>query len=332
MKSKKAIVLLALTLAAGVNLWAQDLPRLAVVEFSTNNSAEKTKQDAITVRNLTESHMVATRKYQIITRDEIDKLLANQQIQVSSISSAENVKKLQLQNISYIVTGSVDAMGTDYAVTVKILDVATGRFSHSGSDLMGGGSRELYNGVGTLIAKFIAGMSSEGGQVVQTNAGKVYKLGDFGPAGGLVFYDKGVFSNGWRYLEAAPSETEFQAEWGAYEKYVSGTVDGIGRGKQNTQAIVEYLRQTGERGKAAQLCAALAYDGFNDWFLPSKDELNMMYRNLKQKGLGEFGDKWYWSSSQYNNRDAWVQNFGDGRQGDYGAKIFTYSVRAVRAF
>jgi TolB-like protein len=188
MQSTKAIALLALTLAASMNLWAQNLPRLAVVEFSTNSSAEKAKQDAITVRNLTESQMVATRKYRIITRDEIDKLLANQQIQVSSISSAENIKKLQLQNISYIVTGSVDAMGTDYAVTVKILDVATGQFSHSGSDFMGGGSRELFTGIGALIDKFIAGMLPQGGQVVQTEQGGrtgAYQIGDTGPGGGL---------------------------------------------------------------------------------------------------------------------------------------------------
>jgi hypothetical protein len=99
--------------------------------------------------------------YQVIAREEIDKLLANQRIQVSSISSTENVKKLQLQNISYIVTGSVDAMGSDYVVTVKILNVCTGQFSHSDTDFMGGSSREIYTGVNTLVANFIRGMSTE---------------------------------------------------------------------------------------------------------------------------------------------------------------------------
>jgi hypothetical protein len=105
--------LLVLLLAVNGIVFGQELPRLAVVEFSTNISTEKIKADSVAVRNLVESQMIGTGKYQIITRAEIDQLLANQGIQVSSISSVENVKKLQLQNIGYIVTGSVDAMGSD---------------------------------------------------------------------------------------------------------------------------------------------------------------------------------------------------------------------------
>ncbi|MDR1986190.1 MAG: DUF1566 domain-containing protein [Treponema sp.] len=319
--------------------FGQELPRLAVVEFSVNMNTPKANRDSVTVRNLVESQMVAAGKYEVITRTDIDQLLANQQIQVSSIASPENIRKLQLQNISYIVTGSVDAMDEDYAVTVKILDVSTGRFSHSANDFMGGTSRELYTGVNTLIANFVKGMAAEGGQVVQTaQAGQqtgviTYQVGNFGPAGGRVFYDKGIFSAGWRYLEAAPVETEFTAiQWGAYGKTVGGTGTAIGSGKRNTQMIVEFLQRQGETGRAAQVCAALDFDGFKDWFLPSKDELDLIYKNLKVKGLGELSDSWYWSSSEdTNNFGAWVQRFSGGSQG-VSDKIGTHSVRAVRAF
>ena len=336
---KRAVWLIGLlSVMCGV-LFAQNttLPRLAVVEFSPNIRNEKTNADAITVRNLVESQMVGTRKYEIITRDDIDKLLENQKIQVSSISSAENLKKLELQNISYIVTGSLDAMGSDYAITVRVLDVSTGQFTHSDNDFMGSGSRELYNGINSLMTKFVAGMSSDGGRVVQTGTGTQsgasgsYKVGDYGPAGGVIFHDKGVFSGGWRYLEAAPTETEFRAQWGAYEQDVSGTGTAVGSGKRNTQLIVEHLNRRGESGRAAQLCASLDFDGFKDWFLPSKDELDLMYKNLKQKGLGGFGNNYYWSSSQYSNSTAWYQNFSNGGQPP-NVKNDARSVRAVRAF
>jgi hypothetical protein len=86
-----------------------------------------------------------------------------------------------------------------------------------------------------------------------------------------------------------------------------------------------------ESGRAAQVCAGMNYKGFKDWFLPSKDELNLMYKNLKQKGLGNFSDNWYWSSSQANGNGAWNQNFRNGYQ-DGGLKNTAYSVRAIRAF
>jgi hypothetical protein len=196
---------------------------------------------------------------------------------------------------------------------------------------VGSGSRDLYAGINTLTARFNSGMISSGDQVVQS---KTYKVGDFGPAGGIVFYDKGTFSAGWRYLEAAPPETEFIAQWGAYEKTVGGTGTSVGVGKRNTQVIMEFLQRQGETGRAAQLCAALNFDGFKDWFLPSRDELNLMYTNLKTKGLGGFSDNWYWSSSEYLkylSTHAWVQRFSDGNQDAY-YKHHTGSVRAVRAF
>jgi hypothetical protein len=178
-------------------------------------------------------------------------------------------------------------------------------------------------------------MPASGGQAVQAapnaNTGKVYKRGEFGPAGGLIFYDKGAFSGGWRYLEAAPAEIEFIAPWGALGKDVSGTTTAIGTGKRNTQLIADYLRQTGESGRAAQLCTSLDFNGNKDWFLPSKDELNLMYTNLKQKGLRGFQNNWYWSSSQASSSDVWYQDFSDGLQDSY-FKRGNYCVRAVRAF
>jgi len=172
-------------------------------------------------------------------------------------------------------------------------------------------------------------------QAVQTEhaapSDKVYKIGDTGPAGGIIFYDKGFYGDGWRYLEMAPIGSEFKAEWGSYRLDVTGTRSGIGLGKQNTILIVERLNALREINRAAQICVALDINGYKDWFLPSKDELNLIYINLKKKKLAEFSNSWYWSSTEYGRRDAWSQGFIIGGQDDT-SKDREGFVRAVRAF
>ena len=159
-----------------------------------------------------------------------------------------------------------------------------------------------------------------------------YKIGDKGPAGGLIFYDKGKFSEDWRYLEAAPlDEGDFQ--WGAYGTDVAGTLTGIGTGKANTQVITAILSQLGETVMAAQICEDKIYNGFSDWFLPSRDELNEMYNDLQTRELGGFlSSSYYWSSSQYDNDGTWGQNFTDGDQTYVNFKDLANRVRAIRAF
>ena len=159
-----------------------------------------------------------------------------------------------------------------------------------------------------------------------------YSLRDIGPAGGYIFYDKGFYSDGWRYLEAAPVSTEWtDIEWGSYGTWIGGTGMGIGTGQNNTSTIVSWLNSHGEEGKAAQFCDALVYGGYSDWFLPSKDELNLMYTNLKVAGVGGFAVFFYWSSSELDAYFAWIQDFGNSLQGSFG-KSGTVRVRAVRVF
>lgn len=169
--------------------------------------------------------------------------------------------------------------------------------------------------------------------------GASYAIGDAGPAGGIVFYDKGSYSEGWRYLEAAPASTEWdQNPWGGAGTAVGATAQGtgIGQGASNTAAIVmEYGNSEPSANRAdyaAKLATDLDHGGYDDWFLPSKDELNEMYVNLQQEGLGGFAAAPYWSSSEVDADRAWVQSlFGSGFQGD-STKTSEPHVRAVRAF
>jgi len=161
---------------------------------------------------------------------------------------------------------------------------------------------------------------------------KAYALGGTGPAGGLIFYDKGDDNGGWRYLEAAPVSAEWEGrQWGAPGAEVPDANEvAVGAGRRNTDAILS-VQGKGDTF-AAQLCAGLTSGGFSDWFLPSKDELDLMYTNLCSRGLGGFQPDDYWSSSQNGHSWAWIQDFRGGLQRSGALKLGSNRVRAVRGF
>jgi hypothetical protein len=150
--------------------------------------------------------------------------------------------------------------------------------------------------------------------------------------GGIVFYLDG---NGGG-LVAAPSDQSAGAEWGCYGTNLNGNnnsvvpeLTGIGDGQVNTSYIVLY--HCSEAGIAAKLCDELTVGGYSDWFLPSKDELQLMYQNLHTQGFGGFSSAYYWSSTESNAYNAWRFNFSFGVASNL-SKSNTYYVRAVRAF
>jgi len=159
----------------------------------------------------------------------------------------------------------------------------------------------------------------------------LYALRDTGPAGGLIFYVKeGGYSDGWMYLEAAPSDQSTGVSWGCEGTEILGA-DGtaVGTGEQNT---IDIEAGCVTAGTAADICANLSLGGYDDWFLPSKDELNLMYTNLLAEGVGGFVFlALYWSSSEYDADLAWAQFFYNSYQSDE-LKDDTHRVRAVRAF
>ena len=164
-----------------------------------------------------------------------------------------------------------------------------------------------------------------------------YAMGDVGPAGGLIFYENPNYAtDGWRYLEAAPFDQSGGAKWGCFRVEITGAKGtAVGTGKQNTRDI---LAACAEPGSAAYLCANLSVNGVSDWFLPSRDELIEMYRNLKAKGLGDFPDCGvadnfsYWASTQDTADMASHIDFPDNGRPHYDDKDFPRRVRAIRAF
>jgi hypothetical protein len=196
--------------------------------------------------------------------------------------------------------------------------------------------RRIISGLLITVLLLLAIGCATGGSI----GGGTYAIGDTGPAGGLIFYIDEADAYSWTYLEVAPASTEWiDKEWGDYGTEIGGNaaLTGIGDGQAATDAIVDHMEGESITGTAAQLCDALSYGGYDDWFLPSTDELNAIWDNLvddgtgANSGVGGFAGYYYWSSSESGSGIAWGQGFGTGVQ-DFSGKDFNGRVRAVRAF
>ncbi len=165
----------------------------------------------------------------------------------------------------------------------------------------------------------------------------VYNIGDIGPAGGWIFYDKGSSSDGWRYMEQQPGNYGATVPaWSDVTNTLIGTDTAIGSGKANTTLIISQSTNS-----AAKSCANLSVTNgshtYQDWFLPSIDELNLIYTNLASQGHGGlYGGCFYWSSSEYDQYEAWLQYLGGshaGNIGEYGKQgLGCAYLRCIRAF
>jgi len=182
----------------------------------------------------------------------------------------------------------------------------------------------------TEVLMFVTGVTQVSTDRTLPPERAVYNIGGRGQAGGIVFYDKGSYSDGWRYIEAAPVDLILVQRYSNSE-IIAGTSTGIGDGKRNTELIIAVHNRRGEDISPAQQCGAYTLNGYRGWFLPSKGELDLMYRNLKLRGLGNLNDGWYWSSSYGQNGSIWIQLFGSGIQNEYWSGSGC-SVRAVRTF
>jgi hypothetical protein len=154
-----------------------------------------------------------------------------------------------------------------------------------------------------------------------------YKVGDKGPAGGWIFYDKGNSDNGWRYLEASPHDLSTGISWSNGKSIETGATDeAVGSGKSNTDKII---RSQGSGEYAAKICAGYRGGSKNDWFLPSKDELNLMFNFFYKNSTEGLTESYYWSSSESRITHAWYQGVDFSNP---TIKYTTNSVRAIRAF
>ena len=220
------------------------------------------------------------------------------------------------------------------------------------------------NGTNATIA--ITELSVCDGNDAGTVADEKCKIGMTGPGGGLIFFvDYNDQYLGFNYLEAAPTDGVFAASvaTGVWATTIAAcgassgsdcqsnsiytetgvnlaTIKGLHRGLFGGQAATDAIIAK-HSGVALNLFAAGVADSYtapsfngvtkSDYYLPTKDEIELMQKNLNNVGVGVFVDNYYWSSSEDVAFFAWVHYFSGGFQSSAN-KNAPYCVRPVRAF
>ncbi|MFK7811567.1 MAG: DUF1566 domain-containing protein [Maribacter sp.] len=167
----------------------------------------------------------------------------------------------------------------------------------------------------------------------------VIEIGEF-KYGGVIFWID-PSSNNSSGLVCAITDQGTNVTWGCQGTFLSGTSESIGSGASNTATIVAGCTTS---GIAADIASNTTIDGYSDWFLPSRFELNQMYLHkatINTTAIANGGTAFvdpglsdrYWSSTESNGNTAWCQLFNNGlEQGlNKGAGAF-FHVRTVRAF
>ncbi|MGB1307399.1 MAG: DUF1566 domain-containing protein [Oceanihabitans sp.] len=270
--------------------------------------------------------------YQSIIRDASGDLVQNQNvgIQISILQGSDTGTLVYVE--THMVTTNENGLATLSIGTgttsgdLATINWETGPYYiKSETDPQGGtnytiaGTSQLLSVPYALYAKTSGNNSSCG-----LSIGDTYQ-------GGIVFY---LDPSGCHGLICAPMDQSTGAAWGNFYHETSvanGT--GLFEGIYNTKAIVWESDGT---VTAASICQDLSLSGYEDWYLPSIYELNLMYLNIGQGnslGLGDVGgfSSYYWSSSDVNSQYAWYQNFTFGGQ-TRRVKSAVHPVRAIRRF
>jgi hypothetical protein len=283
--------------------------------------------------------------YQAVIRNSSDQLVTDQsvgiQISILQGSAGGTAVYVETQNQSTNANGLVTLeIGTGATTDdFSSIDWNAGPYFIKTETDPTGGTNYTITGTSQLLSVPYA-LHAKTAETV-TGGATPYSVGDFAQ-GGIVFW---VDETGEHGLVCAKQDQYEGIRWHAGtpgDTQAKG--DGPFSGIANTAIIIAVHAAIGDDGStyAARICNELQItEGgktYGDWYLPSKEELNLMYLNKETidstataNGGSPFARPSYWSSTERDGSYVWFHSFDEGVQ-DYLTKIYMLGVRAIRAF
>lgn len=325
------MILVAIAVAVMAGFAQSTQKKVAVATFDVIGNVV-TPEEAEAITELYINGLVRTGKVSIFDRKNFDTILAEMKFQSGDWASKEKTVQLQKATGATVLgRGQIFKLGSSFYISATMIDANTAEILSA--------SKKSFKDIDELVG-LLDTMASE----ISTAISKVvmkYKIGDTGPGGGIVFY---VSEEGFEvfdgkdgvqkcnYLEVTKEQLAC-VRWSPTDSNSIQGATGLGYGKANTYKIVSYFSNANMGNCAAYVCYKYsnANTSAGEWFLPSKDELNLMYKNVGTKIRAGASETGHWSSSPGGSNHAWGQSFFDDYQySDY--KDNANCVRAVRAF
>ena len=167
----------------------------------------------------------------------------------------------------------------------------------------------------TTISPFTIGQSYGGGTIVYIDSSGIH---------GLIMTPSRISTGGMYWSNGDNSA-------------VGITKSSIGSGMSNTNAIISHIGNTGTY--PAKLCADLVLNGYSDWYLPSKNELEQLHINSASLDLASYSSilmLWSSTESEFNSNQAYRSYWNSSeswiRTANKYAPFTTYGVVAFRSF
>lgn len=286
--------------------------------------------------------------YQAVVRDLNDNLVTSQAVGIKisilqgSVSGSSVYEETYNPNPSTNTNGLVTVEigdGIPILGNFTLIDWSNGPYFIKTEIDTAGGTNYTITGTSQLLSVPYA-LHAKTAETVTGSSVTTYSVGDFAQ-GGIVFW---VDETGQHGLVAAKEDQDDGSgiQWynGSYTD-TEAHGDGVYAGEMNTMLIIAN-QGSNSNDYAAGVCANYTVTEsdvtYGDWYLPSKEELNLMYQNKEDidatagnNGGSGFASYYYWSSTEDNNNNAWLQYFDNGGQED-ALKHAPFRVRAVRAF